>query len=139
MNEVVQKATFETQQKIHRDLPNRVEKAAEMAFHAFRDLMPVDSRDAMARLCRWGAFWMLFALIFGFITGGAGTKWWLSRPEIRHHAISEINFNHCIDATFGAAVIKLQNHGKAANYDAEKFRGDSRICAAEYADRLANQ
>ncbi|CAD7339426.1 hypothetical protein FIM10_12115 [Sphingomonadales bacterium 56] len=139
MNEVVQKATFETQQKIHRDLPGRVEKAAEMAFHAFRDLMPVDSRDAMARLYRWGAFWMLFVLIFGFITGGASTKWWLSRPEIRHHAISEINFNHCINAVFGAAAIKRRNDDNAAGHDAEQFRSDARICAAEYADRLTNQ
>ncbi|WP_327753085.1 hypothetical protein VVT58_11435 [Sphingobium sp. SJ10-10] len=139
IDEVVQRASFEAQQTVHRDLPKRVEKAAETAFYTFRDLMPVDSRDAMARLYRWGAFWMLFVLISGFITGGAGTKWWLSRPEIRHHAISEINFNHCIDATFGAAVIKLQSQGNAADYDAEKFRSDSRICAAEYADRLANQ
>ncbi|UZW54834.1 hypothetical protein NUH86_15335 [Sphingobium sp. JS3065] len=139
IDEVVQKASFEAQQTVHRDLPKRVEKAAETAFYTFRDLMPVDSQDAMARLYRWGAFWMLFVLIFGLVTGGASTKWWLSRPEVRQHAISEINFNHCIDAVFGAAAIKQRNVAEAADYAVEQFRSDSRICAAEYADRLANQ
>ncbi|WP_126000029.1 hypothetical protein [Sphingobium yanoikuyae] len=139
IDEVVKKASFEAQQTVHRDLPKRVEKAAEAAFHTFRDLMPVDSLDAKARHYRWCAIWTLFVLIIGILAGGGGIKWWLSRPQIRHHAISEFDFNHCINAAFGAAAVKTRNGRNASDYDARQYLSDSRICAAEYADRLSNQ
>jgi hypothetical protein len=74
-------ASFEAQQTVHRDLPKRVEKAAEAAFHTFRDLMPVDSLDAKARHYRWCAIWTLFVLIIGILAGGGGIRAVFDRYE----------------------------------------------------------
>ncbi|KXU30114.1 hypothetical protein A0J57_10605 [Sphingobium sp. 22B] len=132
---IVQRASFEAQQKIHKDLPRRVEIAAQAALCALRDQLPIDSSDAMRRLYKWGAMWMLSVSVIGFTVGVTFTKWWVSRPEMHHYAATETAFNRCIDASFGAASNGQRNGRNASAYDSTEFRNSARICAAEYADR----
>ncbi|WP_022682556.1 hypothetical protein [Sphingobium bisphenolivorans] len=132
---IVQRASFEAQQKIHKDLPRRVEIAAQAALCALRDQLPIDSSDSMRRLYKWGALWMLSVSVIGFTIGVVFTKWWVSKPEEHHYAIAETAFNRCIDASFGAASTDQRNRRDRSVYDSAEFRNNARICAAEYADR----
>ena len=132
---ILQRASFEAQQKIHKDLPRRVEMAAQAALCALRDQLPIDSSDSMRRLYKWGAMWMLSVSVIGFTAGLVVTKWWVSQPEEHHYAATETAFNRCIDASFGAASIDQQNRRDNSAYSSTEFRNNARNCAAEYADR----
>lgn len=136
MKEQVDRLSFDGQQKIHRDLPLRIEQAAMSALVKMRDLLPVDYSDRFRRLIIAVTGWTAIVL---FVAASAG--WMLrgyvsNRTHAQHQATMERAFDDCITAAEGVAM--TSRAGLAGlRYDSAIYRTQARTCAAEYADRRA--
>lgn len=137
MEELVQTATFEAQQRIHRDLPERVDDAATQALRHIRDKLPVDSADRFGRLLKIGTIWTVMVVTVGLTAGWIGANRSNDRYHMAHQAATDSQFNRCVDAAIGAAAGVTDKSGGGARYDPAVFRDYARSCAAEYADRRA--
>ena len=134
---IVKRASWDAQQKIHADLPKRVDAAALHALHHIRDQMPIDASDSMSRMLKWGS--IFFATIaFGFFALGFRAADALQdRANATQNVMAEQGFVTCMNAAAGAAAIVNKKSATTAGYDAAIHQARARLCAAEYAYRRA--
>ena len=135
--DLVKQASWDAQQRIHNDLPKRIDKAADAALNRMRDKLPIDAADRVSRLLKWGAAWTLWASIIAASGGWILAQRVAKRDAMTQQAAVERDFNACIDAAEGAAVSTVGRGGNPVRYDGEVYRTHARSCAAEYADRRA--
>lgn len=135
--EIVKKASWDAQQRIHKDLPARVETAALHALNRLRDTLPIDRSDRLSRVFMWTS--ILVATV-GLSAGTLGFAFARSldvRANATQNVMAERGFSTCMYAAAGAAAIATGKSANAVAYNATIYQARARICAAEYADRRA--
>lgn len=135
--DLVRQAGWETQQRIHSDLPHRIDRAAEAALSRIRDKLPIDAADRVSRLLKWGASWTVVVFVVAAVAGWLLADYVNRNEAMTQQAYAERAFNTCIDAAEGAAVSTVGRGGNPVRYDGALYRTRARSCAAEYADRRA--
>ncbi|USI79095.1 hypothetical protein [Sphingopyxis sp. USTB-05] len=133
----IAQAGREAQQKIHYDLPARIDDAALKAMLKVRDTLPVDATHTARKLYFTTA---LGTLVIGMLACGAG--WVLGENHIKAeraatHAASDRELGRCVDAATGGFVTSARNGTRPVPIRNETIRNDLMICGAEYADRRA--
>jgi hypothetical protein len=133
----IEMAGLHAQQRIHHDLPIRVEQAALIAINKIRDTLP---RDAAASARRLYKFATMCTLGIAIVTGCAG--WVLGANHVEAiqastHAATDREFARCIDASTAAYATSARRGVRPAPITSDTVRNDLMICAAEYADRRA--
>lgn len=134
---ILQRASSDAQNRIHHELPERVEKAAERAFNHIRDKLPIDASDRFGRLLKYGSVCAVVIAAIGAAAGWTASNIATARYQMSHQAASELAFSRCVEAAAGAAVQTVDRHGDNIRYNGAVFVTLSRNCAAEYADRRA--
>lgn len=137
LKDIVQNAGWESQQRIHKDLPGRIDEVALAAVRKIRDTIPIDSSDRFQRLLKTATIATAMVLFLGGLFGFA-----LGERAVHHVAgparsSSEVLFSQCLDAAQGAAAFADSQHGQPGHYDPVVYREEARVCAAAYADRRA--
>lgn len=133
----IAKAGREAQQKIHYDLPARIDQAALQAMIKVRDTLPVDAAHTAKKLYFTTAIGTLVIGIFSCCAG-----WVLGENHVKAeravtHAASDRELGRCVDAATGAFVTSARAGTRPAPIKPETVRNDLMICGAEYADRRA--
>lgn len=136
LDDIMQKASWEAQQTIHRDLPQRIDQAAMAALIKLRDQLPVDGSDRIRRLIIAVAGWTAIAVIIAASAGWMTRDYVSDRRQAQHQAAMERAFNNCITAAEGIAMTS-RTGVEGMRYDSATYRTQARTCAAEYADRRA--
>ncbi|MFW2830401.1 hypothetical protein [Sphingomonas sp. ID0503] len=136
LEKVVKQAAFDGQQRIHADLPQRIDDAALAALKKMRDRMPVDATDRLARMLKWSFCWTVIVAIT-FCTAG----WMLANRQAEQtaaeaHALNEERFSACMDHAAGSAL-RAPNKRGTPPIDITTYVQTARGCAASYADRRA--
>lgn len=134
---VGREASFDAQNRIAHDMPERVEKAAERALNHLRDKLPIDASDRLGRLLKMGVIWTIIVFLIAGAAGWMLSSWYIERPRYARHAATETEFNRCIDSAAGLLVNSTRRGSRVPPIDSATVRTDLMICAAEYADRRA--
>lgn len=137
LDATIAQAGREAQQKIHYDLPARIDDAALKAMLKVRDTLPVDAAHTAKKLYFTTA---LGTLVIGIFCCCAG--WILGENHVKAeraatHAASDRELGRCVDAATGAFVTSARAGVRTAPIRNETVRNDLMICGAEYADRRA--
>lgn len=133
----VKKASWDAQQRIHADLPQRVEAAAVRALNHLRDVLPIDRSDRFARVFMWTS--VLVATV-GLFAGGLGfalAQTLDTQALSAQKVFAEQAFVVCLEAADGAAMSGGKSSGKTLHYNPQIYQARARLCAAGYADRRA--
>lgn len=139
MEEAIGKASLEAQQRIHHDLPNRIDDAALKALSKIRDCMPIDAAHSARSLYKTA---FLFTMVIATVTGAGG--WILGvafteRALTTTHAGSDLELGRCVDAATGAFTTSHRRGVRSTPISNNTVRNDLMICGAEYADRRAKK
>ncbi|MEO1968422.1 MAG: hypothetical protein ABGW87_06885 [Sphingomonadaceae bacterium] len=135
--ETLKEATWEAQQKVHHDLPNRIDEAAYKALNKMRDLLPINAKDTTRRIMKVVTLCVvsvgLLCGVAGYIVGAKHER----NFNASSHAASDLEFARCVDAASGAFAESYRRGIRKAPVSSDIVRYDLGACAAEYADRKA--
>lgn len=138
LDATIAQAGREAQQKIHRDLPARIDDAALKAMLKVRDTLPVDAAHTAKQLYFTTAVGTLVVSIVaccaGWVLGGNHVK----AERAATHAASDRELGRCVDAATGGFVTSARNGTRPVPIRNETIRNELMICGAEYADRRAD-
>ena len=137
LDATIAQAGREAQQKIHHDLPVRIDDAALKAVTKIRDTLPRDAAHSARRLYKLASFVTLALASLTACAGWVVGANYASAVRSTTHAASDREFGRCIDAATGAFVTTARGGTRPTPIRNETVRTDLMICAAEYADRRA--
>lgn len=137
LEDTIEKAGRESQQRIHHDLPGRIDQAAMKALLKIRDSLPVDAAHSAKRLYQTAAIaTIILATMFGasgWVLGANAVK----KERATTHAASDRELGRCVDAATGAFTTSARYGTRASPISSDTVRNDLMVCGAEYADRRA--
>lgn len=137
VEDAIQRASFESVQKLDTDLPARVDRAAISALNKVRDYMPMSGPDALRKAIKISLISFLivagFSAYFGFLLGHKATMAYYSPGN----AFMDEDLAQCVDAATGAFVMSARNGEREVFDPADAVRDDLTKCGAQYADRRA--
>jgi hypothetical protein len=134
VEEAINKASWNAQQRIHHDLPHRINEAALKALSTMRNQLPIDSADRVSRLFKWGTAWTITVLLVASLGGWMLRSRVADRQQIQMRAATDQTFNQCIDAAEGLAMTARPGIA-GLRYDSAVYRAHARACALDYASR----
>lgn len=137
LKSTVDMAGRDAQQRIHYDLPVRIDEAALKAMMKVRDTLPVDAAHTAKKLYFTTAFGTLVIGIFACCAGWVLGENHIEAKRAATHAASDRELGRCVDAATGAFVTSARNGTRPVPIRNETIRNDLMVCGAEYADRRA--
>jgi len=138
LQEKIDGITFSAQQVIHRDLPDRIDKAALAALNKMRDHLPIDTKDSLRRLIQTATVWTVLVCIVAGAGGWMLHGYATAHQQAGQQASMDQAFERCVTAAEGFAMTSKPGVD-ALRYDSAVYRTQARACAAEYADRRADR
>jgi hypothetical protein len=138
LEETIKQAGWAAQQRIHEDLPKRVDEAALRALNKIRDLLPLDAADSARRMYKWAAIAMAITFVITWIPA-----YYLGQDKVHNdhaaaQAVVEVERNRCIDAAIGRIAVADRSRVNHGSGSLQVVSHDLRECIAKGEKRRAS-
>jgi hypothetical protein len=138
LEETLKQASWAAQQRIHEDLPKRVDEAAIRALNKIRDLLPFDAADSARRMYKWAAIAMAITFVITWIPAYMLGQEKVHDDHAAAQAIVEGRRNRCIDAAVGRIAVADRSRSNPGSTALQVVRHNLLDCIAEGEGRHAD-
>jgi hypothetical protein len=135
LEETIKQAGWSAQQRIHEDLPKRVEQAAIQALNKMRDLMPFDAADSARRMYKCAAIAMAITFMITFIPAYVLGQQAAQRGFEANEAAAHSERNRCVDAAIGGMAVAELSRANSGSAALQVIRNELLACIAKTVER----
>lgn len=137
LEETIKQASWAAQQRIHEDLPQRVDAAAIRALNKMRDLLPFDAADSARSMYKWAAIAMAITFVITWIPAYMLGQQAVRRDQANVQAIVETERDRCIDAAIGRIAVADRSRANPGSTALQVVHHDLLACIAKAEERRA--
>lgn len=133
----IQQAGWEAQQRIHADLPHRIDDAAYKALNKIRTMMPASAAGAVRGMLMTALVLLTILSLVSSMSGWVLGQNHLQKALVERQRSGQVDVARCVDASIGQVATATSTDSKLLSEHLQSVRSGLLACVEQQTNLLA--